>query len=502
MQGTASNHVAVSAKATCIGLFVIVVVILAQSSFLSWQNPLLSLNILAGFMIFVLVIINVTIVVEVVSFVVIFILRRFKNYTRKPLEQEIAEGMPCPEITVIIPCFLPNEQDIIEGTIEHVINKLQSPGAMKLMLVYNTPKDMPEVEGRLREMEKRTDYKDGRRLEVLRVHTSTSKAENLNYAVSKTSSEYIAIYDADHHPDPGSLVRLYREMWEQGADSVMGSLYIRSLDSLMARWIDVDFFFVHFMIFSGLGLWTRVGFFGGSNAIVRKDLLVSYPFNLAVQCEDIDLSARCLLDNKKMVFCPEARCGELAPANLRAFYKQRLRWFMGWDQASFRYLGGALRRSSRPCFYKATFFFFFTFRWYAPAIGASNLFVNIWIRIFKPDPFLDQNFKEMMDNVQATPLIKYTGSLAFVLQMFLGLIEAICQASKPGFQRSVGQSMLQLLSIVAYQSILVPYMAVWFFLEVHAMFKIFTKSTGGWVVTVRAPTKNQSLHLSSPLLSK
>jgi cellulose synthase/poly-beta-1,6-N-acetylglucosamine synthase-like glycosyltransferase len=54
-----------------------------------------------------------------------------------------------------------------------------------------------------------------------------------------------------------------------------------------------------------------------------------------VQTEDIELSARTLLSGTaKIRFCPEARSGELPPASLSALFKQRMRWAIGWDQAS------------------------------------------------------------------------------------------------------------------------------------------------------------------------
>jgi len=40
------------------------------------------------------------------------------------------------------------------------------------------------------------------------VTSSTSKAHNLNAAMREVETENVVIYDADHHPDPGSLLIL------------------------------------------------------------------------------------------------------------------------------------------------------------------------------------------------------------------------------------------------------------------------------------------------------
>ena len=47
---------------------------------------------------------------------------------------------------------------------------------------------------------------NGRRVRILKVENSTSKAENLNAALELVKTENVVIYDADHHPDPQSLL--------------------------------------------------------------------------------------------------------------------------------------------------------------------------------------------------------------------------------------------------------------------------------------------------------
>ena len=72
--------------------------------------------------------------------------------------------------------------------------------------------------------------------------------------------------------------------------------------------------------------------------------------------EDVDVSARALLDGHVITFCPEARSGELSPAGTRALVAQRLRWFMGWEQVTTKYYwkcfftGLALHRKIGFCY--------------------------------------------------------------------------------------------------------------------------------------------------------
>ena len=76
------------------------------------------------------------------------------------------------------------------------------------------------------------------------------------------------------------------------------------------------------------------GFFGGSNALWRTAVLRGFAFSTGVQTEDIDVSARAMLTNHNIAFCAESRSGELSPSDLGSLYRQRLRWAIGWDQAT------------------------------------------------------------------------------------------------------------------------------------------------------------------------
>ena len=73
-----------------------------------------------------------------------------------------------------------------------------------LIVCYNTPKPMA-IEETLRKVDEMV-YPNGRTLRILKVEGSTSKAENLNAALELVDTDNLVIYDADHHPDPDSLL--------------------------------------------------------------------------------------------------------------------------------------------------------------------------------------------------------------------------------------------------------------------------------------------------------
>lgn len=272
-----------------------------------------------------------------------------------------------PPVCAIVPCFLPNEEGIIMTTIQHCITQITYPGQLTLMVVYNTPTDMA-IEKDLRALES-VEFDLGRRVKVLRVHGSRSKAENLNEAIKRVSEPLVAIYDADHHPDAESLQILVDKLEETGADAVQGSVYIRDLQqascahTCLARFIGAEFFAQFFIFFPILEVISSTGFFGGSNALWRVSVLRDYQFSTVVQTEDIDVSARAILNNRKLAFCPEARSGELTPADLQTLYRQRLRWLIGWDQVTLSCMKALAKKRDFSCRKAFGLFFIFPLRW-------------------------------------------------------------------------------------------------------------------------------------------
>mmetsp|Transcript_30953 Transcript_30953/g.68293 ORF Transcript_30953/g.68293 Transcript_30953/m.68293 type:complete len:539 (-) Transcript_30953:41-1657(-) len=296
--------------------------------------------------------INVTFSIPVVC---LFFLRRMESWKfrcEKKGEQDNDHPEPettglnafGPQITAIVPCYLPNEVGIIESTIFHILEHVEAPGELLVWVVYNTPKDMPEIEERLQQIASDTALPRGRRLIVSRVQESTSKAENLNYVLGLVSTKYVVIYDADHHPKSDSLLKLYDMLQRKKLDCAQGSTYIRDIDSsgVLGRLVDAEFFFSYFIAQPSARFFTRLAYFGGSNALWEAEVLQGLGFRKSMQTEDIDVSFRAIVDKRRIDLCPEAQSGELAPVSLYAFFRQRMRWTVGWDQVSmdlFKYIG-------------------------------------------------------------------------------------------------------------------------------------------------------------------
>jgi cellulose synthase/poly-beta-1,6-N-acetylglucosamine synthase-like glycosyltransferase len=244
---------------------------------------------------------------------------------------------PYPPASAIIAAYLPNEAPIIEASVEAFL-RVQYPGSLQVILAYNTPKDMPEIEERLRAIARRNP-----RFIPMRVRTSTSKAQNVNAALPYVTGAFTAVFDADHQPDPDSFRRAWRWI-SHGADVVQGHCFIRNGDaSWVAKMVAIEFEQIYAVSHPGRARLHGFGIFGGSNGYWRSELLRELRMHGFMLTEDIDSSMRAVVRGRRIVSDPYLVSRELAPETLTALTKQRLRWAQGWLQISMKWMKPALR---------------------------------------------------------------------------------------------------------------------------------------------------------------
>ncbi len=247
-------------------------------------------------------------------------------------------GAPYPTATAIIAAYLPNEAATIVDTITTMLAQ-EYQGELQVILAYNAPRPLP-VEAVLTEIA-RADP----RLLLLRVEASTSKAQNVNAALTHVRGRFVGVFDADHHPAPGSFARAWRWL-SNGHDVVQGHCVVRNGEtSWVARLIAVEFETIYAVSHPGRARLHGFGIFGGSNGYWRREALQRTRMQRSMLTEDIDSSMRGLQDGLTIVSDPELVSTELAPTTLRALWHQRMRWAQGWTQTARRHLVPALTSS-------------------------------------------------------------------------------------------------------------------------------------------------------------
>jgi CheY-like chemotaxis protein/cellulose synthase/poly-beta-1,6-N-acetylglucosamine synthase-like glycosyltransferase len=245
-------------------------------------------------------------------------------------------GTPYPTATAIIAAYMPNEAATIIETVEAFLT-VEYPSPIQIIVAYNTPRDLP-VEAALQEIARRDP-----RLVPLRVQDSTSKAQNVNAALSITTGEFVGVFDADHHPQSDSFMRAWRWL-SNGWDVVQGHCLIRNGDaSWVAKMTAVEFEGIYTVAHPGRARLHGFGIFGGSNGYWKTDLLRQTRMHGFMLTEDIDSSLRVVEAGYRIQSDPWLISRELAPAELKALWNQRLRWAQGWFQVSKKHITLAMR---------------------------------------------------------------------------------------------------------------------------------------------------------------
>ncbi len=257
-------------------------------------------------------------------------------YALDPERPPEEPGAPHPGASAIIAAYLPNEAATILDTVA-AFQRVDYPGPLQILVAYNTPNPMA-VEDDLREMARQDS-----RIFLLKVPNSTSKAQNVNAAMSHVTGEFVGMFDADHHPEPGAFRRAWRWL-SNGYDVVQGHCVIRNGDaSLVARTVAVEFESIYAVSHPGRAAMQGFGVFGGSNGYWRTSLLAETRMHGSMLTEDIDSTLRVLAAGAKIASDPALISYELAPTNVRALWKQRARWAQGWFQVSRKHLSLTVR---------------------------------------------------------------------------------------------------------------------------------------------------------------
>jgi peptidoglycan/LPS O-acetylase OafA/YrhL/cellulose synthase/poly-beta-1,6-N-acetylglucosamine synthase-like glycosyltransferase len=253
-----------------------------------------------------------------------------------PAQPPAQPSSPYPPASAIIAAYLPNEAATIVGTLQAFLRQ-EYPADLQVILAYNTPHPLPIEE----ELQALADSRP--RLTLLRVPSSTSKAQNINAALQVVTGTFVGIFDADHHPAPDAFRRAWHWL-SHGADVVQGHCVIRNgAESAVARTVAVEFEAIYSVSHLGRAKLHGFGLFGGSNGFWRTQALHATRMRSSMLTEDIDSSIRALYDGYRVVYDRTLISRELAPETLRALWHQRLRWAQGWFQVSRKHLWAGLR---------------------------------------------------------------------------------------------------------------------------------------------------------------
>jgi cellulose synthase (UDP-forming) len=173
---------------------------------------------------------------------------------------------------------------------------------------------------------------------ITRTVPGGAKAGNINYALSRTTSPYVAIFDADHVPKAQFLKQIVGYFVDDKVAFVQTPQYYRNHPlniTTAAAWQQQALFFDR--ICRGKATLNSV-FMCGTNLIFRRAALaqVGGMFEKNIT-EDFFTSVLLHQQGWTSVYVPEVLAEGLAPESLSAYARQQFRWARGTLEVVFLY---------------------------------------------------------------------------------------------------------------------------------------------------------------------
>lgn len=236
----------------------------------------------------------------------------------------------CRSITVVIPAYMPNEEEIVLDVLDYYrVQQAEYPGEMRVLLVWNSPQEHPEIEAELRYLQ--TDWPA---LEVRRNTWSTSKCDNLNMAIDLLETEMALLNDMDTMVSAASMCRASLHIFEEGYDiaqSVNTHCHMDYSGSTESGSFCYGALVTAFdaskpLNQSSQGLWGHSPF-NGRGGVWRCSALVAVGFDHRSIGEDHDAAYRAFAYfGFRGILDPNMLCQEREPPSCTALTSQRIRW--------------------------------------------------------------------------------------------------------------------------------------------------------------------------------
>ncbi|MCF7837643.1 MAG: glycosyltransferase [Candidatus Marinimicrobia bacterium] len=162
-----------------------------------------------------------------------------------------------------------------------------------------------------------------------------AKAGNINHALRQTHGDFVAIFDADHAPQPDFLDRTLGFFEDSKMAFVQTPQFFYNLNAFEEfsnattdeHWEQQSMFF-HYLQ-PGKQRWNSA-FFCGTCAVIRRQALEEVG-GIATETITEDIHTSLLLHARgwKSIYLDEHLATGLAPSDVVSYFKQRLRWALG-----------------------------------------------------------------------------------------------------------------------------------------------------------------------------
>ena len=229
-----------------------------------------------------------------------------------------------PKVTIIVPAY--NEEVTIASSIKSLVN--QTYKNLEIIIMDdgssdNTYEIARKFEGNFK----------GKDIKVL-TKKNGGKSRALNFALERSSGDFIMCVDADSKLEPDAVALMVRYFQDPEIAAVAGSVYVSNQVNLITKLQALEYIEGLNMVRNGQAFLKLVNIIPGPIGMFRKsDILEVGGYSHDTFAEDADLTLKLIEKNRKIDFEPEAVAYTEAPDELLELLKQRYRWTRGILQA-------------------------------------------------------------------------------------------------------------------------------------------------------------------------
>jgi cellulose synthase/poly-beta-1,6-N-acetylglucosamine synthase-like glycosyltransferase len=245
----------------------------------------------------------------------------------KPVKQEAVHGhrriSSCPGVSIIIPTF--NGEAGIGSSIESVLNLDYPADKLELVVVNDGSTDRTE-----RIVSEIISHNPTRNIRLV-TQKNQGKAAALNTGIGCSVGEFFACMDDDSLVDKDALKRMVQAFLDygDGLAVVTPAMKVFKPGNLLQRLQSLEYVSSIMVnrILSGFdSVYVAPGPFSLYNRKIMKHV---GEFDTDSIAEDQEIAYRIQKFNYAIKQCPDAFVYTVSPANIRALYRQRNRWYKG-----------------------------------------------------------------------------------------------------------------------------------------------------------------------------
>ena len=241
-----------------------------------------------------------------------------------------ANNTALPSFSIIVPAK--NERQVIRRILE-ALNSLQYPNDKLEIIVVAEGSADGTAEICKEFASSHENFK------LLQRDEPKGKASALNYGLKHSTGEIMAVFDADNVPAQDALRLAAQYFKDPKVAAVQGSIQsINSHQNMLTRFLGYEDFVWCEAFLRGkdtLGLFVHLR---GSCQFIRKSVLTDIEgFDEEALAEDIEISVRLTEKQHTVKYASNVRTWQESPSTLKAFLKQRTRWYRGHMEIALKY---------------------------------------------------------------------------------------------------------------------------------------------------------------------